>query len=80
VSIGSGRLAPSQHHSSVGQEHGRTIPLPDIPPYLQTAAQMLLCSVTAPVCNRRREAMDAENPLGTFLVVSAVANLRFVVL
>jgi len=22
-------LAPSQHHSPVGQEHGRTIPLPD---------------------------------------------------
>src|SRR5258705_8294038 len=22
-------LAPSQHHSLVGQEHGRTIPLPD---------------------------------------------------
>ena len=29
---------------------------------------------------RRREAMDGENPLGTFLVVSAVANVRFVVL
>src|SRR5258708_26867945 len=25
--FGSGRLAPSQHHSSVGQEHGRTMPL-----------------------------------------------------
>src|SRR5215470_1430839 len=23
-------LAPSQHHSPVGQEHGRTIPLPDL--------------------------------------------------
>jgi hypothetical protein len=23
-------LAPSQHYSPVGQEHGRTIPLPDI--------------------------------------------------
>src|SRR5258707_15618111 len=25
-------LAPSQHHSPVGQEHGRTIPLPDLAP------------------------------------------------
>jgi hypothetical protein len=24
------RLAPSQHHSLVGQEHGRTIPLADV--------------------------------------------------
>src|SRR5215469_3623414 len=33
-------LAPSQHHSPVGQEHGRTIPLPDIRPVtgLQTSA------------------------------------------
>src|SRR5215510_2275023 len=23
-------LAPSQHHSPVGQEHGRTIPLPEV--------------------------------------------------
>jgi hypothetical protein len=44
-------LAPSEHHSLVGQERGRTIPLPDIPPYLQTAAQMLLGSVMASVCN-----------------------------
>src|SRR5258708_1846118 len=31
-------LAPSQHHSPVGQEHGRTIPLADIPPSVELQA------------------------------------------
>jgi len=34
-------LAPSQHHSPVGQEHGRTIPLTDIREALRRLALFL---------------------------------------
>src|SRR5262245_39563434 len=40
-------LAPSQHHSPVGQEHGRTIPLPEVeaygPPFKNVLRSMTKC-------------------------------------
>src|SRR5215472_695387 len=49
-------LAPSQHYSPVGQEHGRTIPLTDIlaSDELRASQPKLLVAVAAELCRRDR--------------------------
>src|SRR5262249_32327819 len=40
-------LAPSQHHSPVGQEHGRTIPLADIKAVVEDSLRRTITSAPA---------------------------------